>query len=339
MRRRFNVHDVILDFETDSQELTNQLLIDYEDFLVKHDVNIGIKNKLKFLCHESTIRDYQENHFLTNLGDICSIKDNCFKFMVTELNYRNPENVWLKSIRPYFTTAIVELQIQKFKTFFFHSGCVTINDKGIAFMGESGSGKTSLTSQCILNGADYLSHEIVFIKRKDDVVYMLGLPQRITLDIGAAVWFSRNYIDLNFGVDLKKYSGLNSESLFDKRTKTKITLLPNKLKRRNITNNPIKSKTLTCELKYIIFLEPNLNLKEPRAQIIGKEMAAIKLLKANESMCKWNYYWPSIDFNTYYKDLIDLIKHISNTIPCYHFQWCSDHKLNYDYLTKNVLEL
>jgi hypothetical protein len=44
-----------------------------------------------------------------------------------------------------------------------HAACVGIDGKGILLMGETGSGKTTISLQCLLSGFDFLAEDSVFV--------------------------------------------------------------------------------------------------------------------------------------------------------------------------------
>lgn len=65
-----------------------------------------------------------------------------------------------------------------------HAGAVAWGDKAILLAGESGAGKSSLTSWFSARGFDYLTDEVVLLT--DDTAKLLGFPRALVLKPGAA---------------------------------------------------------------------------------------------------------------------------------------------------------
>lgn len=66
-----------------------------------------------------------------------------------------------------------------------HSGAFRYNGKGFMVMGDKGSGKTSTILSMLHEGSDFISNDLIFLK-KEDGFYVLGTPESIRIGIGTA---------------------------------------------------------------------------------------------------------------------------------------------------------
>lgn len=206
-----------------------------------------------------------------------------------------------------------------------HASSVNFNGKGLLFTGEKKSGKTSLMFQFITNGAKYISNELVFVKNFPETKIM-GLPQGITLGIGASVYFNGKNSPIVPSDHISSFIGKDSRELFLTESGEKVEILPKYLE--NIM--------LESTLDTIIFPEANFDLKVPRLEKISKDALAIKLLDSIIHPFKWNYK-PEMPLKNYLDKIHSLISQICKNVDAYHFQWTDDHEVNHKFLIDHVL--
>ncbi|MBM9521080.1 hypothetical protein JWG39_14760 [Desulforhopalus vacuolatus] len=64
-----------------------------------------------------------------------------------------------------------------------HAGCVSKGDRCVILPGQSGNGKSTLTSWLVMHGFQYLTDELVFLKNDGSI---LPLTRPISLKVGAS---------------------------------------------------------------------------------------------------------------------------------------------------------
>lgn len=65
--------------------------------------------------------------------------------------------------------------------YMIHSSGAALNGKGMLFIGESKSGKTTTCLNLVLNGWSLLSNDVIILRRKEDRFYVYPLPDLITI--------------------------------------------------------------------------------------------------------------------------------------------------------------
>ena len=91
-------------------------------------------------------------------------------------------------VAPMLETAITNLAVQTRKrSLVFHAGAVRCNDTTMMLIGESGSGKSTMTLWLAVNGGCYYGDELIFYDLDDNV--MRAFPKAVTLKQGSFSYF------------------------------------------------------------------------------------------------------------------------------------------------------
>lgn len=85
-----------------------------------------------------------------------------------------------------------------------HGGCVSINGRGIIISGDSGMGKSTLTTHLVARGMEYLSDELAPINRKTGHVDSVPLSIGIRPGPAEKLVEGKPFVDYNFLDDQKK---------------------------------------------------------------------------------------------------------------------------------------
>lgn len=323
--QHLNVHDVNVLFETEYKLILDQLSMDYEQFFIeKPESPIDIE----FRVLRAPPQQMKERKFFSmNLRDFCYIDKD--RIVMWGKNFELA-NAYDEEVRPYFTASISAKQIEKNETFLIHASAVRTFNKGVIFVGKKGCGKSSLALRCILNGAEYLSNELVFVKKHHEQACIMGLPQTMTLGIGAARWFRAKWPKVISNSFVKPYRHSDSLSLFSLEIGEKLQVPPKALIQHD-------SSSLVSKLDAIIFPEANFYSSKPRILPIPQDISVIRLLSAIISPFKWNF-WGSLKFETYMDKLTSLLNWLPESIHSYQFQWCQNHDKNYRCLLEKVFQ-
>lgn len=103
------------------------------------------------------------------------------------LTSSNGHGDWLGS-RPFFTLPFVELMKRK-GLFCVHAAGLVTDDHALIIAGPSGSGKTTLTIALLRAGFRFLSDDMLFLRRADTGVTVLGFPDELDVTRSTARLF------------------------------------------------------------------------------------------------------------------------------------------------------
>jgi len=84
---------------------------------------------------------------------------------------------WLAT-RPLLTVSLLEL-LKRRSLFGLHAAVTARNDRGVAFIGPSGKGKSTAALACALAGWSFLGDDIVFMRSGVPAVEVLAFPDEI----------------------------------------------------------------------------------------------------------------------------------------------------------------
>ncbi len=317
MIQYLNVHGIKVKVDCYIKGLIEELKRDYGVFFTKGEKDFDVEVIVEKLATNVLDREY----FITLKGNYCLVRKSKIHFLII-----NDKDVkfYKGEFRKYFTAVISRNLYEKYNALCFHSATVDINGKGIVFMGESGSGKTSLALQFFLNDAKYVSNDLTFL-HKEKNVHILGMPQQTNLGHGALAWFYKKSPDLfneNYDEAYKKY---NANQLFEKGNLDKVSI--------DIADK--EATVLWTDCKYIIFPQPNVGANEPVIELLKPETLAIKLLA--HIIPPFKYGFQTIcDEQKYYETIIELIDKIKRDVKGFNFFWTEDHDMNERFLRKFI---
>ena len=80
-----------------------------------------------------------------------------------------------------FTTISISPTMRHHGYYMIHSSGVSLNGKGILFIGESRSGKTTTCLNLVLHGWSLLANDVIILRRQRDRFYVYPLPDLITI--------------------------------------------------------------------------------------------------------------------------------------------------------------
>lgn len=222
------------------------------------------------------------------------------------------KNAWLRMIRPQFTPRITERLLQKGNTILFHASAAANSRGAVAFLGEKGAGKSSLCYLLVKNDFQYLSNDLMYLQLSDGATWCLGLPQELTLGESAMTWFNRsaNRMGSDLASTLKRKHGT------DHATKT-------------VLRHPAGLMVPRAPLRALVFPEPALDLREPRARRLTDGETAQKLVVNTQTCVRWDFS-PQITADAYLQALTTVVEGTVSlrSLKSYLFQWTWDHNKN-----------
>ncbi len=315
MIQYLNVHGISIKLFSYTEEIINKLKHDYGLFYTSEEDNIDIEVIVEKAKDNYLGREY----FVSLKGNYCFVSREKIHFYIVN---ENDAKFYTGEFRKYFTAVISRKLYEKYKALCFHSASVEMNGKGIVFMGESGSGKTSLALQFFLSKAKYVSNELTFMY-KDKEVNILGMPQQINLGKGALAWFYKKSPELIGENYNEKYKNCNAKELFEKGNLDKISI--------DIAQKKLISLSSVC--KYIIFPNPNVGAKEPIIELLSPETFATKLLSYIIPPTKYGFQSIN-DSKEYYDTVVELVNKIVTNAKGFEYYWTENHDTNEYFLKK-----
>lgn len=317
MIQYLNVHGIRMRVDCYIKGLVEELKKDYGVFFSDQEENVEIE----VIVEKSAVETLGGEFFITLKGNYCLIDNTKIHFILVN---DNDAKFYKGEFRKYFTAAISRKLFEKYNALCFHSATVDVDGKGIVFMGESGSGKTSLVLQFFLGGAKYVSNDLTFLQKKggEDI---LGMPQQINLGHGALAWFYKKAPQM-FNKDYDKiYKEYNANQLFAKGNFEKVSV--------DIADKDVIALSSNC--KYIIFPQPNIGAKEPIIELLNPETLAIKLVSHIIPPFKYGFQTLRLEHG-YYKEITDLADYIKKNVKGFNFFWTENHDMNERFLRKFI---
>ena len=310
MKQHLCVHGLNIRVETEFEYLLQLLKRDYGIFFVEQKVDVA-----DIIIRVVKGDGDKKRGIITPMDNLCIISEESMFFFIKTMS---DESFYKRDFRKYFTAFISWNLFLARNALCFHSSCVSKNNIGIIFMGESGCGKTSLAVEMGVNGYDYMSNELTFISSEIDNVYIYGMPQEINLGAEALDWFEKNYPE--------RFCLLENEGML----KLEFTE-----KNKRIYSQRIFEKVSTsCYEGIIIFPEPDLYAEVPFFEKVPPENLAIQLMRYFLFPSEWKFR-PYID-----EDLLEKLENIfidiANKIPAYHFRWTKNHEQNRKVIEKII---
>jgi hypothetical protein len=235
---------------------------------------------------------------------------------------------YVVELRGYFTASILRKLVERQCFQQVHASVVDSDIGSVAFAGAKKSGKTSLALLSIATGRTYKSNDISFLRKSTDTGYVeaSGLPQALTVGLGAQDWFARNVprIGLSTTQDRMQPSDLYLLEIGEKI----------QLTRDDIAKFAAVDATPT-RLGAIVFPEPNMQRDTARIRRITADEAAIRLAMLAEHHLRWGLQ-PLISADTYFEQMKLVIEQATAQAETFHMQWCPDHFSNLQVLEREV---
>jgi hypothetical protein len=128
---------------------------------------------------------------------LCSPGVGCCEVSVLE---PERDQLWLAT-HPLFTLPLLEMMKRRAR-FNVHAACFARNGKALLLPGTSGAGKSTLTIALLLAGLDFLSDDMVFLRRTEEL-QVLAFAEGIDVSDNTVAFFDR----LSFLKDQPKRTG------------------------------------------------------------------------------------------------------------------------------------
>jgi hypothetical protein len=237
-------------------------------------------------------------------------------------------DAYVTELRPYFTGSILRLLVARQRVQQIHASVVGTPHGAVVFAGPKKSGKTSLALLSVATGRAYKSNDISFLRLSEDGKHVdaFGLPQSLTVGLGAQDWFARHLPDLGMGAT---QDGMTASDLYFLEIGEK----------KNISRAEVESfaavEARPSPLSAIVFPEPNMNRALPRIRELSKDEAAMRLSMLAEVHLRWGLP-PMIDRRRFFDTLTTVITQATTQARCFHLQWCHDHNENLRLLEAEV---
>ncbi|MEU0386905.1 hypothetical protein [Streptomyces chartreusis] len=123
------------------------------------------------------------------------------------------KRAYQQEIRAYLTATVLRRLVTTRPAQQFHASAVEGGRGAVLFAGAKKMGKTSMALLSTLGGASYMSNDITLLSVADQVD-VLGMPQPLTVGLGAVNWFAAQRPES--GLDRSRIDdGLNDHQLYN----------------------------------------------------------------------------------------------------------------------------
>ncbi|MEW2592236.1 hypothetical protein AB0893_17665 [Micromonospora aurantiaca] len=331
VRQSLSVHGVSMVFTSPVAEHHRRLREDYGLFFLSDSTDPDTIDFTVGYTVDQRVTGPAQMSFLGVLGDTVTVyADGSVSVTGPAIDH---EKAYESEVRAYFTAAVLREVTRRRTANLFHASAVAGERGAVVFAGAKKVGKSSFAMLCALAGANYISNDMTVLSLPEspdegDVV-VLGLPQPITLAPGAIDWFGRRHptVGLDAG-DIGSTMDATSLYTLEIGAKSRVTL---DLLERYTTVRPEPTRLGT-----LIFPEPILTLDRPRARLLDRDEALIRLSMLAETFLKW--HWPvAHSAEEYLKRLANIMLTTVDAAPAWHLQWCPDHDLNYELIREIAL--
>ncbi|WP_416955687.1 hypothetical protein [Streptomyces sp. Agncl-13] len=332
LEQDLSVHGVAVRFGSAVADHFARLTLDYEPFFVPAATREPVSSDADPLTFAVDFEDPGEKRptdklIAGSLGDtVVLAEDGSVRVFGPAID---DQRAYKEEIRAYLTATVLRRLVTTRGAQQFHASAVEGGRGAVLFAGAKKMGKTSMALLSTLGGASYMSNDITLLSLADQVA-VLGLPQPLTVGLGAVNWFATRRPES--GLDRSRIDGgLTDHQLYNLEIDDK-----QELTRSAIVRLGCGVKDGPAPLSSIVFPEPNLSLDRPRIRLLARDEAMTRLAMLAEAFLKWE--WPvALGADAYFDRMREVVSAAVEQADCYHFQWCPDHDRNLDLLRGTVL--